>query len=195
MTTGHVPAFWHKLAGMITPDDILAFWFREIDGSAWWRKDAAFDLLLRERFGTCHEVACGGGLWSWRESAPGRLAEVIVLDQFSRNIHRDTPQAFAQDGMALVLAQELIRSGQAAPFTLRERGVLYLPFMHSESLAMQDESVRLYSEPGLDGQLDFALQHRDIIARFGRFPHRNAILGRASTAEELAFLQEPGSSF
>lgn len=180
---------------MITPDHIIDFWFRDIDEAAWWRKSAAFDTQLRERFGACHELACTGGLWPWRESAHGRLAEVIVLDQFSRNIHRDTPQAFAQDGMALVLAQELIRSGLAAPFSLRERGVLYLPFMHSESLAMQDESVRLYSEPGLDGQLDFALQHRDIIARFGRFPHRNAILGRESTAEELAFLREPGSAF
>lgn len=190
-----MPAFWHKLAGMITPHDILDFWFREIDPAAWWRKDAAFDNQLRERFGACHEAAAHGELADWRGSVPGRLAEVIVLDQFSRNIHRDTPRAFAQDGMALVLAQELIAGGGAQALDARERGVLYLPFMHSESLRMQDESVRLYSDPALAGQLDFAIRHRDIIARFGRFPHRNAILGRVSTAEEAAFLQEPGSGF
>ncbi len=180
---------------MITSDDILDFWFRELDDAAWWRKDPAFDTRLRERFGACHEAASAGALWHWRESPHGRLAEVIVLDQFSRNIHRDTPRAFAQDGMALVLTQELVRSGQTATLSPRERGVLYLPFMHSELLAMQDESVRRYAEPGLSGQLDFAVRHRDIIARFGRFPHRNSILGRESTAEELAFLKEPGSGF
>lgn len=179
---------------MITSHDILDFWFRDIDESLWWRKDTAFDALLRERFGACHEAASRGELASWRSTPHGRLAEVIVLDQFSRNIHRDMPRAFAQDGMALVLAQEVVRGGAQA-LTARERGVLYLPFMHSESLAMQDESVRLYGEPALAGQLDFAIRHRDIIARFGRFPHRNAILGRVSTEAELAFLKEPGSSF
>lgn len=190
-----MPAFWHKLPAMMTPQDILDFWFRDIDAALWWRKDDAFDALLRERFGACHAAAARGELWRWRDTPPGRLAEVIVLDQFSRNIHRDTPGAFAQDGMALVLAQELIAGGGDRSLAARERGVLYLPFMHSESLAMQDESVRLYSEPALAGQLDFAIRHRDIIARFGRFPHRNAILGRVSADEELAFLAQPGSSF
>lgn len=190
-----MPAFWHKLVTMMTPQDILDFWFRDIDTALWWRKDDAFDARLRVRFGACHEAASRGELWHWRDTPQGRLAEVVVLDQFSRNIHRETPRAFAQDAMALVLAQELIASGGAAALTPRERGVLCLPFMHSESLLMQEESVRRYGEPVLAGQRDFAIRHRDIIARFGRFPHRNAILGRASTDEELAFLKEPGSSF
>lgn len=180
---------------MITPADILDFWFREIDEAAWWRRDDGFDAALRERFAVCHAAAAAGELQAWRSTVQGRLAEVIVLDQFSRNIHRDTPQAFARDGMALVLAQELVRSGGAAALAVRERGVLYLPWMHSESLAMHDQALQLYAEPGLAHQLDFERRHRDIIVRFGRYPHRNAILGRVSTAAEIAFLQEPGSSF
>lgn len=181
---------------MMTPEHVLDFWFREIDDAAWWRKDLAFDALLRERFGACHDAAARGELWAWRATAHGRLAEVVVLDQFSRNIHRDTPRAFAQDAMALVLAQELVNSGGAAVLTPRERGVLYLPYMHSESLPVHDEAVRLYAaEPALAFQLDFEHRHRDIIVRFGRYPHRNAILGRVSTAEEVAFLKEPGSGF
>lgn len=177
------------------PEILLRFWFQDIPEASWWTKDDAFDATLRDRFGDWHAAATRGELQAWRDSARGRLAEVMLLDQLSRNLFRDRPQAFAWDGMALVLAQEAVRNGAAARLPPRERAFLYLPWMHSESAAMHEEAVRLYSEPGLEGNLDFEHRHKAIIDRFGRYPHRNAILGRASTEAELAFLAQPGSSF
>jgi len=127
--------------------------------------------------------------------AAGRLAEVVVLDQFSRHVYRDTPRAFAQDAPALVLAQELVASGRDRRLPLAQRSFAYMPYMHSESALVHTQAVALFSQPGLEDSLRSALRHKAIIDRFGRYPHRSAVLGRSSTSEELAFLSEPGSSF
>lgn len=176
-------------------DDVLDFWFREIPESLWWEKSPAFDRSLAQRFGSLHAAARQGELWSWRRDIHGRLAEVIVLDQFSRNLFRDSAQAFACDGMALALAQEAIATGEAPELAPKQRAFLYLPLMHSESALIHEEALNLYAEPGLEFNLDFEKRHKAIIDRFGRYPHRNAILGRESMPEEIAFLQTPGSSF
>lgn len=187
-------------ADRMTPDDptaeaLLRFWFTDTQPAQWWRVDPAFDALLAQRYGALHQSAAAGELAGWRATPAGRLAEVIVLDQFSRNIHRGTPRAFAHDGMALVLAQHAVAAGADAALAPQQRAFLYLPYMHSESPRIQADSERLYRALGLAGNLDAALRHRAIVDRFGRYPHRNAVLGRESTAEELAFLQQPGSSF
>jgi uncharacterized protein (DUF924 family) len=176
-------------------DEILTFWFDEIEPARWWRKDVEFDELVRHRFAVRHAQAAAGECWQWRTSPAGRLAEVIVLDQFSRNLFRDSSLAFACDGMALVLAQEAVAIGADRTLPPTQRGFLYMPYMHSESAAIHRQAVKLFSAPGLEGNLDFELRHQAIIDRFGRYPHRNAALGRQPTAEELAFLQQPGSSF
>jgi uncharacterized protein (DUF924 family) len=178
-----------------TSSDILHFWFEQIDRALWFKKDAGFDQLLRERFGALHTQASLGELSQWRGTAQGRLAEIIVLDQFSRNLFRDNAKAFAQDGMALVLAQEAVRSGDDNELNAQERVFLYMPYMHSESLQIHTEAVALFTRLGIQGNLDFELKHKAIIERFGRYPHRNKILGRQSTPEELTFLAGPGSSF
>ena len=177
------------------PAAVLHFWFDELSAAQHFAKDAALDAAIAQRFGPTLAAATRGELSGWRASTPGRLAEIVVLDQFSRNVWRDTPRAFAQDGMALVLAQEALAQGLDAQLEPAQRAFLYMPYMHSESPRVQEESVRLFTALGNPGSLHFAHAHRDIIARFGRYPHRNAALGRASTAEELAFLQQPGSSF
>lgn len=177
------------------PELLLRFWFQEIPEANWWKQDEAFDALLGERFGGWHAAATRGELAHWRDSARGRFAEVLLLDQLSRNLHRNRPEAFAWDGMALVLAQEALRAGVAPQLPPRERAFLYLPWMHSESPLIHAEALRLFSEPGLEWNLDFEYRHKAIIDRFGRYPHRNAVLGRASTPEELNFLAQPGSSF
>ena len=174
---------------------ILTFWFDELEPADWWRRDSALDELIRQRFGQTHRQAAAGELWGWRASAEGRLAEVIVLDQFSRNLFRNDPAAFAQDGMALVLAQEAIALGMDQALPVVQRSFLYMPFMHSESLVMHDRAMVLFDVPGMENSLDYERRHRDIIRRFGRYPHRNAVLGRESTPEERDFLTQPGSSF
>lgn len=179
----------------VTPDTVLDFWFREIPESAWWEKSSVFDSALRQRFGELYHAATRGELFHWRDSIQGRLAEIIVLDQFSRNLFRDSAAAFAFDSMALVLSQEAVRSGLARELPPRQRSFLYMPFMHSESVAIHEEALTLFAETGMESNLDFEKRHKAIIDRFGRYPHRNALLGRASTPEETAFLQTPGSSF
>ena len=176
-------------------DDILAFWFEQTPPERWWKVDPEFDALLRSRFLGLLLQASAGELHGWRESARGRLAEVIVLDQFSRNIHRGTPAAFAQDPMALALAQEAVRAGATAALSPIQNNFLLMPYMHSESRAIHDLAVTLYSAHAPAENLQYELRHKAIVDRFGRYPHRNAILGRESTPEELAFLQQPGSSF
>lgn len=176
-------------------DEILRFWFDEIDPQQWWKVDPAFDALLGKRFGALLERAALGECQGWRGSARGRLAEVIVLDQFSRNIHRNTPRAFAQDGMALVLAQEAVAGGALDTLAPMQRTFLLMPYMHSESSLIHAEAAPLFQRWTPADNYDFELRHKAIIDRFGRYPHRNAILGRASSDEELAFLKEPGSRF
>lgn len=180
---------------MTAPDEILRFWFEATPEAAWWKVDPAFDALLRDRYQALLAQAAAGELHAWRDSARGRLAEVLVLDQFPRNIHRGTPQAFANDPMALVLSQEAVRAGALAELTPVQRSFLLLPWMHSESAAIHALAEPLYREHAPAGNHEFQLRHKAIIDRFGRYPHRNAILGRESTPEELAFLQQPGSGF
>lgn len=179
----------------MTPDAILRFWFEETPPKAWWTVDAEFDRALAARFGELLDRAAAGELYAWRADARGRLAEVIVLDQFSRNIQRGTPLAFAQDAMALVLAQEAVAAGALAQLPPIQRAFLLLPYMHSESRLIHAQAEALYREHAPPENYDFELRHKAIIDRFGRYPHRNAILGRASTPEEIEFLQTPGSSF
>ena len=176
-------------------ETVLTFWFNETSPLQWWKVDAAFDKAVRERFGALHRAARLGELWEWRQQPRGRLAEIIVLDQFPRNMYRGTPQAFAGDAMALALAQEAIAGGHDRTLAAKERAFLYMPYQHSESRVIQAESIRLFEALGEAEQLDFARRHKAIIDRFGHFPHRNAILGRQSTAEEVEFLKQPGSSF
>lgn len=180
---------------MTTPADILDFWFSEIQPAQWWSKSYDFDRLIAIRFGAVLQAAARCELYAWRATPAGRLAEVIVLDQFSRNINRGEAQAFANDALALGLAQEAVAAGADKGLLLAQRAFLFLPYMHSESAAIHALAVALFSQPGLEHNLDFELRHKAIIDRFGRYPHRNAVLGRASTAEEAAFLQTPGSSF
>ena len=175
--------------------NVLNFWFTEIDSALWWKKDATFDELIRTRFGEIHQQAIRGELAHWRVDAHGRLAEIIVLDQFSRNLYRDDARAFAYDLAALVLAQETIRLGLDQQLTTVEKSFLYLPFMHSESLPIHEQALKLYDIKGLEFNLSFEHKHKVIIERFGRYPHRNAVLGRVSSAEELLFLQQPDSGF
>ncbi|MEY8876048.1 MAG: DUF924 family protein [Leptothrix sp. (in: b-proteobacteria)] len=177
------------------PHTVLTFWFSEISPKQWWSAEPAFDAQVRERFGATLQQAAAGELAAWRATPEGRLAEVIVLDQFSRNIHRDTPLAFAHDGMALVLAQQAVGAGADAALSAVQRSFLYLPFMHSESRAIHVQAEALYRANGLADNLNFELRHKAIVDRFGRYPHRNAILGRATTAEEAEFLLQPGSRF
>jgi len=174
---------------------VLDFWFNEISPKMWWQKDLEFDAEIVQRFGLLHQQAVHGELFEWRENAESSLAEVIVLDQFSRNIYRDAPQAFAADPLALALAQQAIKNGFDKLVEAEMRSFFYLPFMHSESKRIHEEAVKLYTAHGNENNLEFEIKHKVIIDRFGRYPHRNEILGRVSTQEEIAFLKEPDSSF
>jgi len=176
-------------------DLILHFWFTELTPKDHYAKDTVLDETIRARFGATLAAAARCELFAWRATPEGRLAEVLVLDQFSRNVFRDTPQAFAQDALALALAQELVASGQDRSLPLAQRSFAYMPYMHSESTLVHAQATLLFAQPGMEDTLRFELRHKEIIDRFGRYPHRNAILGRTSTAEELAFLSEPGSAF
>ena len=174
---------------------VLDFWFEEIEPVMRWKKDDAFDALLVERFSETHSRACRCELFEWRRQPQGRLAEIIVLDQFSRNMFRDSALAFAHDAQALTLAQEAIACGADKSLTQEQRSFLYMPFMHSESLQIHEVAVELFSKNGIGSNLDYEFKHKKIIETFGRYPHRNKVLGRKSTAEELEFLTGPGSSF
>jgi uncharacterized protein (DUF924 family) len=186
---------------------VLDCWFGAPDSpdfggprKLWFTADDSFDASLRERFGTLIDAARKSQLDSWAATPLGALSLVIVLDQFSRNCHRDTATAFAADRKALAIAQQMVASGADGLLPgVHHRAFAYLPFEHDESLASQHESLRLFkalaAEPGGASYYPFAVRHAKIIERFGRFPHRNAVLGRESTADEIAFLREPGSSF
>lgn len=186
---------------------VLDFWFTPPaspeHGTArkvWFTKDAAFDNQVRERFDPLVEQALRGELDGWSGKPPPALARIVVLDQFTRNVFRDTPRAFAGDRQALAAASDMVGSRHDESLPPFMRAFVYMPFEHAEGIAMQDESVRLFTRlaaafPEIGSMLEFALKHRAVIERFGRFPHRNAILGRHSTAEESAFLAGPGSRF
>lgn len=179
----------------MTEQGVLHFWFDTLEPRQWFIKDEALDQRLAEQFSGALEAAIAGELWTWRRSPQGRLAEILILDQFSRHIFRGQARAFTQDPQALCLAQEAVVAGADRHLNVRERPFLYMPYMHSESLIIHDEALRLFDQPGLETNYDYECRHQAIIERFGRYPHRNAILGRPSTEEELAFLNEPGSSF
>jgi len=182
--------------------EILEFWFGEpprIERVEWFRKDPAFDATIRERFGPTIAAACAGALGEWCHDPHGALARVIVLDQFTRNAYRGTPAAFSGDARALATAEDAIAAGFDQRLCGYERWFLYMPFVHSEDRAKQDRAIALFTtlaaETGLDSALPWTKRHANVIHRFGRFPHRNAILGRTSTPEEIAFLATPGSTF
>jgi uncharacterized protein (DUF924 family) len=175
--------------------ELLRFWFEETPQEKWWAVDPAFDDEIRSRFLEVLHGAARGELHEWRNEPKGRLAEIIVLDQFSRNAFRGTPQAFAQDPMALVLSQEAVRSGALDALSPTEANFLLLPFMHSESARIHVTAEQLFRRYAPPVGYDFELKHKAIIDRFGRYPHRNAVLGRPSSEEEREFLKQPGSSF
>lgn len=179
----------------VTARDVLDFWFEEAGYSQWFSQDDEFDAEVRTRFAATHAAAIAGELWHWRKTPEGRLAEVIVLDQFSRNLFRQDPRAYAYDGMALALAQVAISCGADEKLERGQRSFLYMPFMHSESAAMHEVAVQMFMAIGDENTLKYEMLHKKIIDRFGRYPHRNAVLGRDTTTEEAAFLEEPDSSF
>jgi uncharacterized protein (DUF924 family) len=196
---------------------VFDFWFQPGPGQPadaprpeWFKKDDAFDRQIAGRFGALIEQALAGGLLEWDADGPAsQLARILVLDQFTRNVHRGTPLAFAGDALALEAARRMVDSGKHLALSPLQRAFVYLPFEHAEEMAMQEQAVALYTRmenderdsasaataKGIAGMLDYALRHREVIGRFCRFPHRNAILGRASTAEEEAYLRQPGSGF
>lgn len=174
---------------------VLDFWFSDDAKPYWFAKSDEFDALLKSKFSELLIKASLGECYEWRDTAQGRLAEIIVLDQFSRNIYRDTSKSFAQDGMALVLAQELILQKEFAELSISERNFALLPFMHSESKFIHEQAVPLFEKFSDDNTLQFELKHKVIIDKFGRYPHRNEILGRISTPDEIEFLKQPNSSF
>ena len=194
---GSRPAFGADapVAAPVDAEAVLRFWFVELEPRDWWRKDPELDQRIASRFGALLETAASGALAAWRGTARGRLAEIIVLDQFTRNIHRGSAEAFANDALALRLAEEAVATGAALELLVEERRFFYMPYMHSESAAVHETAMRLFATPGLEKNLDFERRHKAVIDRFGRFPHRNALLGRESTAEEIEFLKQPGSSF
>lgn len=187
-----------------TPAAVLSFWFGEPPPSTpraeWFRKDAAFDAEVHARFGAAIDTALKGGLMDWDSTAAGALARILVLDQFTRNSFRDTARAFAGDTLALHAAQALVARGGDRALTPLQRWFVYLPFEHAEDMTAQRQSMDLFNalaqqHPDMADTREWARKHLDIVARFGRFPHRNAALGRASTPEEAAFLLQPGSGF
>ena len=183
------------MAKTATIDDVLAFWFDEIQPESWFRKDPTFDTLVDARFGQAVAQALAGKLDHWADDARGCLALILLLDQFTRNIYRDTPRAFTGDEMALALSLRCVERDYINHPDENWRRFMLMPMMHSEDLAIQEASLPLFQAHAGKLTYDYAVAHHDIIARFGRFPHRNAILGRPSSEEERLFLTQPGSSF
>ncbi|MBP0018192.1 MAG: DUF924 domain-containing protein [Cyanobacteria bacterium SBLK] len=175
--------------------DIIYFWFEECTPKQWWQKSLEFDCLIASRFGVILQAAIEGKLAYWRSEAEGRLAEIIVLDQFSRNIYRDRPQAFSQDPLALNLAREAVQIGADKAVSEPKRVFFYLPYMHSESLQIHQEALPLFQSLTESSYLEYEYKHMSIIEKFDRYPHRNDILDRESTELEKHFLSQPGSSF
>ena len=173
--------------------EVIRFWFKEHGEKDWWSADPAFDREIAERFATTHARLSLGEGFAWRHTAEGRLAEIIVLDQFSRQLYRNDPRAFAQDGMALVLAQEAVAGGVDQRLPADQRTFLYMPYMHSESVLVHEAAAPLFAALGGDETETPADDHLAVLRRFGRFPKRNAALGRISTPDELAYIAGIGN--
>lgn len=168
--------------------DVLEFWFEQLKPEDWFEKNELLDLKMVEKFIAVHAQATTGELFRWRDDPLGRLAEIIVIDQFSRNIYRDDPKAYLSDPLALVLAQEAIYGNHHKSFDNNQKIFLYMPFMHSESKVIHEVALKLFSEPGLEESLRYEVAHKKIIDRFGRYPERNLIMDRISTADEEIYL-------
>lgn len=181
--------------GMQDIERILFFWFEESSEKQWFGKDLEFDADIRQRFGDLVEAAMAGTLDHWCDSPRSALAYILLLDQFTRNIYRGMAKAFAADAKARAATERTLSEGWHEDWPEAYKVFLYLPLEHSEDLADQERCVALFEALGDAEKTDYAVRHRDIVQRFGRFPHRNAILGRESTAAELDFLKQPGSSF
>ncbi len=178
---------------MIDSQNIIDFWFAETEKDLWFKKNSEFDAVIKQRFALLHEEACLGECWRWRTNAQGRLAEIIVLDQFSRNLHRESPKAFSTDTTALVLSQELVTSSSFEQnLTVDQKAFALMPWMHSESLVIQEQSVILFEKYTNEYYLKFAKAHKEVIEKYGRFPHRNDVLDRQSTSEEKNYLESGG---
>ena len=180
---------------MAKKEDILKFWFKECNPEQWFKKNDAFDQIIKNTFSNTIEAAIKGKIDDWQNTETGCLALIIILDQFTRNVFRDTPRAFAGDKRALALSQTCCDKGFLNNPDINKRKFMLMPMMHSENLAVQDTALPLFKKFASRKDFEYAKKHRDIIARFGRFPHRNLILKRKSTKEELEFLKQPGSSF
>ncbi len=176
-------------------ESVLKFWFEETTPKQRWQKSPMFDQLVSARFASLHRAAVAVELFEWRNTAQGRLAEIIVLDQFSRNIYRDDARSFSSDPLALALAQEAVSLKADIDLSSEQRGFLYMPYMHSESALCHEIALSLFADSGMESFLSFELKHKAVIDRFGRYPHRNKILGRVSSDEELKFLHSPDSAF
>lgn len=180
---------------MTKETDVLNFWFDELTPKDWYKKNSDLDLKIKEKFEQVYWQATRGELYLWRETLRGRLAEIIVLDQFSRNMFRNHKQAFKFDSLAVILSQEALQDKNFTSLSSTEQSFVLMPLMHSESKLIHELAVKEFSRPGLENNLDYEYKHKAIIDRFGRYPHRNDIMGRPSTQEEIDFLKEPGSSF
>lgn len=183
------------MPSIVTPQAVLTFWFEECTPQHWFKKDTAFDASIEARFGAAIEQGLTGALDTWTESRAGCLALILILDQFTRNVHRGTAKAFAGDPKALAICALCRDRGYLDHPVQGWRHFMLIPMMHSEDIEVQEASLPLFQEHTDQRVYDFAIKHRDIIARFGRYPHRNGALGRVSTEEECAFLKESGSSF
>ncbi len=191
-------------APTVQPQDVLDFWFGSQPlvraRAEWFRKDPALDAHIRDRFSSTIEQALSQQLGSWQTTVPGQLALILVLDQFTRNTCRNTPGAFAGDPLALRLAQQMVAAGDDQALPVWQRWFAYLPCEHSESHAVQAHSLQLFArlaeqDPAMADAHAWAVKHAQVVQRFGRYPHRNLVLGRVSTAEELLLLAQPGSAF
>lgn len=183
------------MAKICTPEEVYSFWFEECSREQWFERTLSLDEEIRHRFRDTHLALAGGVIGAWHASPQNRLAAVVVLDQFPRNIYRNTPLAFATDGLALREAKLALDAGADQIVEKECRTFFYLPFEHAEDMAEQERSVMLFRALGDAEYLDYAIRHRDVIAAYGRFPHRNAIIGRVSTTAELDYLARPGAGF
>ena len=180
---------------MISENDVLKFWFEELKPQDWYKKDSNLDKKIRQKFEPTYWQATRGELYPWRLTLRGRLAEILVLDQFSRNMFRNDSQAFRFDSLAVILSQEASQDKNFSSLSSAEQSFILMPLMHSESSFIHELAIKEFSRPGLENNLEFEYKHKAIIDRFDRYPHRNKILGRDSTPEEIEFLKEPNSSF
>ena len=180
---------------MAEKEDILNFWFKECNPEQWFKKNDAFDQIIKNTFSNTIEDAIGGKMDDWKNTETGCLALIIILDQFTRNVFRNTIRAFEGDNMALVLSKECCDKEYLKNTDVNRSKFMLMPMMHSEKITVQEAALPLFKKYTSEKDYEYAKKHHEIIARFGRFPHRNVILGRKSTKDEIVFLKQPGSSF